>query len=152
MCACSANINVDGILKFNILPISHCSNGKLDPWSRGGFLESISKSIVAIVIDEGAHHLDLRSSNPADPPSVIRAREQEKNIIRGWIKEYKNKISEHNTYHLMFENHSGNVLTGVIFMSINEYISLTDIQLNLRGKGVVILSDISILNVILTFS
>ena len=98
------------IVKLNIILILLYSNGKLDPWSRGGFLESVSESVVAILIDEGAHHLDLRSSNPADPPSVIKAREQEKTIIRGWINKYTSKIVEHNTYHLMFENHLGKTL------------------------------------------
>ena len=100
---------MNGVLKLDIFPISFYSNGKLDPWSRGGFLESVSESVVAILIDEGAHHLDLRSSNPADPPSVIKAREQEKTIIRSWINKYTNKILD-STYHLMFEDHLGKTL------------------------------------------
>ena len=83
------------------------SNGKLDPWSRGGFLESVSETVVAIVIDEGAHHLDLRSSNPADPPSVIKARDQEKTLTHDWIKEYNLKRLKHTTLHLMIEDHFG---------------------------------------------
>ncbi|CAI8053025.1 Lysosomal Pro-X carboxypeptidase [Geodia barretti] len=62
------------------------SNGDLDPWSVGGVTESLSESLTAILIKGGAHHLDLRFSNPADPPSVIEAREKEKEIIAGWIK------------------------------------------------------------------
>ncbi len=64
------------------------SNGKLDPWSGGGFLKSVSDSVVAILIEDGAHHLDLRSSNPADPKSVIKARKKEKEYIEKWIKQY----------------------------------------------------------------
>ena len=96
------------------------SNGDLDPWSVGGVsvlcgyvcsnyyfpfhsqvTQSLSESLVAILIKGGAHHLDLRYkqrlsssrchflfrfSNPADPPSVTEAREKERDIIAGWIK------------------------------------------------------------------
>ena len=68
------------------------SNGNLDPWGGAGVLESLSKSLVAIVIDKGAHHLDLRSANPGDPLSVIKARDQEKRIIHSWIQEYHQEV------------------------------------------------------------
>ena len=35
---------------------------------------------------QGAHHLDLRSSNPADPESVIVVRNIHRMHIKQWIK------------------------------------------------------------------
>lgn len=61
------------------------SNGNLDPWSGLGVLEKPSPSIVTVMIDQGAHHLDLRKKNPLDPDSVIKAREIEKAQIKLWI-------------------------------------------------------------------
>ena len=66
------------------------SNGGLDPWSGGGVLQNLSSSLVSIWIPEGAHHLDLRSSNKDDPESVTVAREKEKAIIQGWIEKHRN--------------------------------------------------------------
>lgn len=54
---------------------------------------NVSDSVVSVIIPEGAHHLDLRGSNPNDPESVISARKVEKEFIRTWIDEYR---SAHN--------------------------------------------------------
>jgi len=67
------------------------SNGLLDPWARGGIMKNISNSVIAVIIEGGAHHLDLRSSNAADPQSVIRAREIEVDYIHKWIQEAQQK-------------------------------------------------------------
>lgn len=69
------------------------SNGLLDPWSSGGVLYNLSKSTVAVIIPEGAHHLDLRASNPADPVSVRTARNVHRKFIRLWLRNHK--LSEH---------------------------------------------------------
>jgi len=64
------------------------SNGLLDPWSGGGVLNNISKTVLAILIPEAAHHLDFRARNPSDPASVIEARNFHKRVIHGWLRSY----------------------------------------------------------------
>lgn len=64
------------------------SNGLLDPWSGGGVLRNSNDRVKIMIIPEGAHHLDLRSSNKADPASVIDARLFELNYIQEWIQSY----------------------------------------------------------------
>ncbi|MED6171734.1 hypothetical protein PIB30_043537 [Stylosanthes scabra] len=63
-------------------------NGLRDPWSGGGVLKSISKTLVAIVAKEGAHHVDLRYSTKEDPKWLTDVREKEIKIIASWIKQY----------------------------------------------------------------
>ncbi|KAB5547490.1 hypothetical protein DKX38_010896 [Salix brachista] len=64
------------------------SNGLLDPWSGGSVLQNISETIVALVTEEGAHHLDLRPSTPEDPDWLVEQRETEVKLIKGWIDDY----------------------------------------------------------------
>lgn len=63
------------------------SNGLLDPWSDGGVMRNVSDCLLAVLIEGGAHHLDLRGSNPADPASVIDARRLETSYVAKWIKD-----------------------------------------------------------------
>ncbi|KAM3960893.1 lysosomal Pro-X carboxypeptidase [Aphomia sociella] len=65
------------------------SNGLLDPWAGGGILNSISDTVLAVLILDGAHHLDLMPKNPQDPGTVIEARNVHKQNIRKWIQEYR---------------------------------------------------------------
>lgn len=67
------------------------SNGGLDPWSAGGVTQNITDSLVAIVIPDGAHHLDLRSRNPCDPKSVQQARALEVHYMKQWIAKAKHQ-------------------------------------------------------------
>ncbi|XP_033173414.1 lysosomal Pro-X carboxypeptidase [Drosophila mauritiana] len=64
------------------------SNGLLDPWSGGGVLQAPNDKVFVIILPEGAHHLDLRHSDPADPPSVRDARDKEAAIIARWIQDF----------------------------------------------------------------
>ena len=41
-----------------------------------------------IFMERGAHHLDLRGPNLADPPEVTAARKIEEANIKSWIDEY----------------------------------------------------------------
>nr|CAB3490951.1 unnamed protein product [Digitaria exilis] len=63
-------------------------NGLRDPWSTGGVLKSISKSIIALVEPKGAHHVDLRFSSKEDPEWLKKVRAKETRIIARWLKQY----------------------------------------------------------------
>lgn len=69
------------------------SNGDLDPWSAGGVKQSLSDSLISILIKDGAHHLDLRSNNAYDPKSVIEARALEVAYMKKWIKEHSQQVN-----------------------------------------------------------
>ncbi|XP_054580661.1 lysosomal Pro-X carboxypeptidase isoform X2 [Eptesicus fuscus] len=64
------------------------SNGDLDPWSGGGVTKNITNTLVAIVIPEGAHHLDLRANNAFDPMTVLLARSLEVKYMKQWIRDF----------------------------------------------------------------
>ncbi|KAL0431451.1 UNVERIFIED_CONTAM: Lysosomal Pro-X carboxypeptidase [Sesamum radiatum] len=64
------------------------SNGLLDPWSGGSVLEDISETIVALVTEKGAHHLDLRPATAEDPDWLVEQRAAEVKLIQGWLDEY----------------------------------------------------------------
>lgn len=65
------------------------SQGEYDPWRGGGVVEDLNDSLVAVVISEAAHHLDLFFSHENDTDAVIAARELEMNNVQKWIDEKK---------------------------------------------------------------
>jgi len=82
------NITQDFLSATNIV----FSNGELDPWRAGGLNSNVTvdKTGVALYIEGGAHHLDLRLPNVADPTTVTTARNIEMMNIQNWIAEYRN--------------------------------------------------------------
>ncbi|VDK73266.1 unnamed protein product [Gongylonema pulchrum] len=63
------------------------TNGNLDPWSGGGVYEdspgikqAMKNGVYTFNIKDAAHHLDLRTPNSCDPPSVTSARSQVPNF------------------------------------------------------------------------
>jgi lysosomal Pro-X carboxypeptidase len=62
------------------------SNGKIDPWSVGGILGDLNNpNLQTIIIEESAHHLDLRAPNEDDPQSVVDARKSHIQQIQKWL-------------------------------------------------------------------
>eukprot|EP01018_Ginkgo_biloba_P013492 Gb_28512 [translate_table: standard] len=68
------------------------SNGLRDPYGSGGVLESISKTIVAIVTNEGSHCEDLHFASEDDPEWLKEQRSKEINIMKTWIKQYNHDL------------------------------------------------------------
>ena len=53
----------------------------------GGVLKSVSDSVVAVSIPQGAHHLDLMFSHPSDSASLRASRRLEMRNVRQWIRQ-----------------------------------------------------------------
>jgi hypothetical protein len=59
-----------------------------DPWQPLGVQQSPNAgAIVTLQYAFGAHHLDLRGSDPADPASVVQIRALEANILTKWMRQ-----------------------------------------------------------------
>eukprot|EP00873_Tetraselmis_striata_P042045 jgi/Tetstr1/462309/TSEL_000662.t1 len=64
------------------------TNGQLDPWSTGGVMQSFPhRSVVALPIPFGAHHVDLMFSTKDDPPSFLGARALQRAYLWKWMEE-----------------------------------------------------------------
>lgn len=81
------NIDKDFLAATNVI----FSNGELDPWRAGGLNKNVTAdgSGIALYIESGAHHLDLRPPNVEDPATVTEARNIEMTNIKKWISEYQ---------------------------------------------------------------
>ena len=56
-------------------------------------MTDVTDSIVAVIIKDGAHHLDLRGSDPADPESVKQGRYLEIENIVKWITAAQARVN-----------------------------------------------------------
>ena len=71
------------------------SSGSHDPWSSQSVNHSLSDTLLALMIEGGAHHSDLGGpGNPVpdamtDLPSLTKAREFEIATLAGWVAEVK---------------------------------------------------------------
>ncbi len=54
----------------------------------GGILESVSETVIALEVKEGAHHLDLMWAEDEDPRSVRDVRDRERACMKSWIGQY----------------------------------------------------------------
>jgi lysosomal Pro-X carboxypeptidase len=61
------------------------SNGALDPWSVFGVTADVSDSVVAVLIPDGAHHLDLMYSTPTDSDDLKAARQTIMAHVARWV-------------------------------------------------------------------
>lgn len=64
------------------------SNGLRDPYSSGGVLENISKSLVAVTTPKGSHCLDILPARDDDPKWLVLQRKKIVEIINKWILKY----------------------------------------------------------------
>lgn len=64
------------------------SNGLRDPYSSGGVLENLSRSLVAVSTVNGSHCLDILLARKDDPSWLVAQRKVEVRIIEGWLKNY----------------------------------------------------------------
>ena len=69
-------------------------------------VKKISDSVLSVIIPEGAHHLDLRGSNPLDPKSVIDARNVHRENIKKWINQASIQPTTRNVVQARLDNNA----------------------------------------------
>jgi hypothetical protein len=73
------------------------STGLIDPWGGAGISaqdggdDATERGVHFFAMEDAAHHLDLRGWNDADPPNVTATRNEEEEIIMGWVRGYATK-------------------------------------------------------------
>ena len=75
----------------SILP-SSLANRLQDMWAGGSILTNISDTVVAINLENGAHHSDLYHRAPSpdlDTPDVTEAFNQIQNLLAKWLNDIK---------------------------------------------------------------
>mmetsp|Transcript_4541 Transcript_4541/g.6545 ORF Transcript_4541/g.6545 Transcript_4541/m.6545 type:complete len:597 (-) Transcript_4541:1298-3088(-) len=80
----------DDLLAINATRILF-TNGLQDMWSGGSYLEDLSDSLLAINLENGAHHSDLthEAPGPNDTEDIQQGHEQIQVILGKWIEEIK---------------------------------------------------------------
>ena len=61
-------------------------------------MEDVNPTVKAILIADGAHHLDLRGANKDDPQSVITARLEEVTLIKKWLNKKRKEKGNNEVY------------------------------------------------------
>uniref|UniRef100_A0A915CJB7 Uncharacterized protein n=1 Tax=Parascaris univalens TaxID=6257 RepID=A0A915CJB7_PARUN len=106
------------------------SNGYLDPWSGGGWSlkPKVVGSLVSIIIEDGAHHYDLRGSHPRDTDAVKEARRLERIYIGKWIHNAMKRFNEHSNICVKIPNllENSTLLKRRYIKHISQIISLTN--------------------------
>jgi len=52
-------------------------------------MTNLTANNIALVVEDGAHHYDLRLPNDKDTNSVKSVRETEFHYIKNWVEEYQ---------------------------------------------------------------
>ena len=63
------------------------ANGLLDPWHSCGILQNTTeRDIIAFIIPDGAHHLDLFFPTQDDPSDVLWVRQRQLQLVKKWLR------------------------------------------------------------------
>lgn len=90
VCVYSHVIPRNGIQLASNLRNIFFSDGDKDPWRVGGMpanssAYSVDGSVKHLLMENAAHHQDLRFANPTDSPSLVAGRAQELAEVAKWL-------------------------------------------------------------------